>query len=79
MQARLRCDYTNDQGTYAIVRKVMALPFLPAEEIPGMYARLEGIAESPKIQDFMQYVGRTGITSGTWPPSSWTVFMKSTT
>ena len=27
--------------------------------------------------DFMQYVGRTWITNETWPPSSWSIFMKS--
>ena len=30
---RLQSDYTNDQGTYVFIRKVMALPFLPADEI----------------------------------------------
>ena len=73
----LQSDYTNDRGTYAFIRKVMALPFLPADEIPEMYARLEGIPETPKLQDFMQYVGRNWITGQTWPPSSWSVFMKS--
>ena len=73
----LQSDYTNDRGTYAFIRKVMALPFLPADEIPEMYAHLEEIPESGKLQDFMQYVGRTWITSRTWPPSSWSVFMKS--
>ena len=52
----LQYDYTNDRATYAFIRKVMALPFLPADEIPDMYARLEGIPESRKLQDSMQYV-----------------------
>ena len=73
----LQSDYTNDRGTYAFIRKVMALPFLPAEEIPGMFARLEEeIAASPKLQDFLQYVERNWITGKTWPPSSWSVFMR---
>lgn len=49
----------------------------PEDEIPEMYACLEEIPESQKLQDFMQYMGRTWITSRTWPPSSWSVFMKS--
>ena len=73
----LQSDYTNDRGTYAFIRKVMALPFLPADEIPEKYAHLEGIPETPKLQDFMQYVGRNLITRQTWPPSSWRVFIKS--
>lgn len=73
----LQSDYTNDRGTYAFIRKVMALPFLPADEISEKYAHLEGIPETPKLQDFMQYVGRNLITRQTWPPSSWSVFTKS--
>lgn len=72
----LQSDYTNDRGTYAFIRKVMALPFLPAEEIPGMFAHLKGVAATPKLQQFVQYVGRTWITGTTWPPSSWSIYMK---
>ena len=73
----LQADYNNDRGTYAFIRKVMALPFLPAEQIPAMYTRLQAMASTQKLQQLMQYVGRNWITSSTWPPSSWSVFMKS--
>ena len=73
----LQADYTNDRGTYAYIRKTMALPFLPANEIPDMHERLQTMASTPKLQQFIQYVGSTWITGNTWPPSSWSIFMKS--
>ena len=54
----------------------MALPFPPAEEIPAMYARLQKMTSTQKLQQLMQYVGRNRITGNTWP-SSRSVFMKS--
>ena len=72
----LQADYNNDQGSYAFIRKVMALPFPPAEEIPAMYARLQKMTSTQKLQQLMQYVGRNRITGNTWP-SSRSVFMKS--
>ena len=42
-----------------------------------MYARLQEMASTQKLQQLMQYVGRNWITGrNTWPPSSWSVFMK---
>ena len=73
----LKADHNNDRGTYAFIREVMALPFLPAKEIPAMYARLQEMASTQKLQQLMQYVGRNWITGNTWPQSSWSMFMKS--
>ena len=66
----------NDRGTYTFIRKTMALPFLPVTEIPEMHAHLETTASTQKLQQFTEYVRSTWITSNTWPPSSWSVFMK---
>ena len=42
-----------------------------------LYARLQEMASTQKLQQLMQYVGRNWITGrNTWPPSSWSVFMK---
>ena len=57
----LQAGYTNDRGTYAYIRKTMALPFLPANEIPDMHERLQTMASTPKLQQFIQYVGSTCI------------------
>ena len=71
---RLQADYNNDRGTYPFIRKVLALPFLPTKEISATYARLQ---EIKKLQELMQHISRNWITGNTWPPSSWSVFMKS--
>lgn len=72
----LQPNYMNDRGTYSFIRKVMALPFLPATEIPAMYAQLQANASTPRLQQFMEYVETTWINSTTWPPSTWSVYMK---
>ena len=72
----LQADYNNDRGTYAFIKK-MALLFLPAVEIPAMYGQPQEMASTPKLQQFMHYVGSNWITGNTWPPSSWRVYMKS--
>lgn len=55
----LQPNYMNDRGTYSFIRKVMALPFLPATEIPAMYAQLQANASTPRLQQFMEYVETT--------------------
>ena len=45
----------------------MALPFLPATEIPAIYAQLQANASTPRLQQFMEYVETTWINNTTWP------------
>ena len=66
----------NDHGTYLFIGKVMALPFLLATEIPAMYAQLQANASSPRLQQFMEYIETIWINSTTWPPSTWSLYMK---
>ena len=54
----------------------MALPFLPHGEIEPMFVRLHAQATTAILQRFMEYISETWIYSNTWPPSSWSVFMK---
>ena len=66
----------NDRGTYTLLRKTMAQPFLPATAVPKMHAHLETTASTPKLRQFMEYVRSTWITNNTWLLPSWNVFMK---
>ena len=66
----------NDRGTYLFIGKVMALPFLLATEIPAMYAQLQANASTPRLQQFMEYIETIWINNTTWPPSTWSVYMK---
>ena len=55
----------------------MALPFLPAEQIPTAFYALKGEVSTPKLTKFMEYVERTWITHTTFRPEHWSVFMMS--
>lgn len=59
------------------IRKFMALPSLPAEEIPAIYSRLQEMASTQKLQQLMQYDGKSWITGNTCLLSHWSVFIES--
>ena len=70
----LQSSYTHDRGTHLYIKKMMALPFLPEEEIEPMFQRLQRQASEP-LQQFTEYVNNTWI-NGTWGPYDWTAFKK---
>ena len=51
----LQSSYTHDLGTRSFIKKMMALPFLPEEEIEPMFQRLQRHASEP-LQQFPEYV-----------------------
>ena len=71
----LQSSYTHDLGTHSFIKKMMALPFLPEEEIEPIFQRLQRHSSEP-LQQFTEYVNNTWINS-TWGPSDWTAFKKS--
>ena len=73
----LQQAYRNDRGTHDLVRKLLALPFLPADEIPNAFHRLETKATTEPLQALAQYINNTWISSTTWHPSCWSVFQQS--
>ena len=54
----------------------MALPFLPADKIEKRFYRLQRRATSDALQKFTRYIEDNWITSQTFPPASWSVFMQ---
>ena len=73
----LQQSYRNDRGTHDFIRRVMALPFRPEEEIVPQFERLEGQVPDGNLNHFVRYVRATWIDGSTWTHSSWTVFMQS--
>ena len=73
----LQQAYRNDRGTHDLVRKLLALPFLPADEIPNAFHSLETKAPTEPLQALAQYINNTWISSTTWHPSCWSVFQQS--
>ncbi|XP_067024035.1 uncharacterized protein [Acropora muricata] len=71
----LQYQYNHDRGTYLYLRKFMALPFLPEDNIQPMFEQLRPEATTDPLKQFVNYVSETWISSNTWPPSSWSVYM----
>ena len=70
----LQAAYTSDNGTFKFLRKAMALPFLPHDEIVHVFHQLQIEATTAPLEEFMEYVENTWINSNVWPPSCWSVY-----
>lgn len=70
----LQSAYTSDNGTFKFLRRVMALPFLPHDQIADVFDILQEKATTVPLQEFMAYVEATWINSNVWPPSCWSVY-----
>ena len=71
----LQQQYNNDHGTYQYLRQIMALAFLPEDEIEPMFKHLKAQAATDQLRQIVEYVSQTWIHNQTWPPSSWSVCM----
>ena len=54
----------------------MALPFLPEDQISRAFRKLKRKAATRPLQELAEYVENTWITSTTWPPASWSVYLQ---
>jgi hypothetical protein len=71
----LQTAYSNNEGTHDYLRRLMALPYLPAERITGQFNRLAKEANNEKLKDLVAYMRATWIEGGIWSPQDWSVFM----
>ena len=53
----LQGAYNNDDAVHKYLRKIMALPFLPASKIPRVYRHLRPQAATAPLREFLAYVG----------------------
>ena len=68
--------YGQDRGTHFFVRKLMALPFLPAERNQNTISSPTGKkATTEALKTFTAYIEKTRITGDTFPPTTWSVYM----
>ncbi len=72
----LQNSYSNDAPTYKLCRKLMALPFLPADDITTQFNILWETAAGT-LADLFSYVETTWINARLWTPSTWSVFGRS--
>jgi len=72
----LQVMYQNDDTYYSYIRRLMALPYLPANKIVKNFECLERTATTQALVDLTAYIRHTWIESSTWPPADWCVFKK---
>ncbi|XP_052819923.1 uncharacterized protein LOC128245737 [Mya arenaria] len=71
--------YTQKGGVYHFVRKLLALPYLPAEHVRPAFLTISEQAEeseSERILDLVDYIGRTWVEGTLWRPENWSVYME---
>ena len=61
-------------GVYRLIRKLMALPFLPRNEIQSMFLH-DGQAQTEPLRELAEYVKRQWMEStAVLPPKEWSVY-----
>ncbi|KAL5015438.1 hypothetical protein ScPMuIL_009708 [Solemya velum] len=74
VKIQTKTAYNERDSVYKFLRKVFALPLLPAEHILPTFTKLEEKATNDRIKDVMTYIKETWITSTVWTIPSWSVF-----
>ena len=75
-ESELQVAYQEDKDIFNFIRKLLALPFLPAEHITDMFEHLQGKAGSAQLRDLTSHIEDTWII-GLWKPKHWSVFKQS--
>ncbi len=71
----LQTAYSQDVGTHKLVRRLLALPLLPAAHIETVFNKLrEKAVDNEQLQSLTTYMYKTWISSSVWPPANWSVF-----
>ncbi|XP_050402257.1 uncharacterized protein LOC126818746 [Patella vulgata] len=70
----LQTAYSQKDAVYKFFRKVLALPFLPAEHILPTFNKLEEKATTDQIKVVMKYIMDNWLTSNIWTIPTWSVF-----
>ena len=65
--------YDKDDGTHRFIRSLMALPFLPAQEIEAQFDCIHQNCPPGPLEDLVNYVETTWINS-TYPLECWSIY-----
>ena len=63
-------DYQEDPAVHLLLKKLMALPYLPSEYVVPVFNTLRNEKNDPVIKEFMTYVHNTWIENTNWKPSA---------
>jgi hypothetical protein len=69
----LATEYKKRRGAHKFIRKLLCLPFLPAEHIAPVFDDMEDIAPD-RYTGLMRYIRRTWLTNPLWPVECWSVY-----
>ncbi len=71
----LKPVYNRGGPTSRYLRRLLALPFLPATETPGTFNDLaNSYALTPALQALMEYIERTWLQNAMWPIETWCLY-----
>ena len=70
----LQVAYSNDNATYQYIRKLLSLPYLPAEHIQPIFTKLQEKAATPPLQELTNYIQTTWLSNPLWPTRAWSAF-----
>ena len=73
----LKTTYDQKKAVHIYIRKVLSLPFLPADHIGPAFQQLSPIATSEKLQQLMSYLKETWVNNTVWNVRQWSVFRQS--
>jgi len=62
-----------DSATQKFCRKLMALLYLPAANIPTEFQYLQTKAPTPQLQQLIAYISNTWMHGHVWSPTDWSV------
>ncbi|XP_062583185.1 uncharacterized protein LOC134244944 [Saccostrea cucullata] len=65
------------EATHRYLKQIMALPFLPAPDIPAAFQTLKERANTEPLQSLVAYIDRQWMHHAIFRPSSWTVYKQS--
>lgn len=61
MSFSFQVAYNQKDSVHKFIRKLLALPFLPAEHIPAAFQKLQEKATQPQLQELTSYVDDTDV------------------
>lgn len=71
----LQTSYMEREETYAFCKKIMALPYLPPDIIPGLFDHIKEAATTDGLVQLCQYISNTWVENAAlWNPRQWSVF-----
>lgn len=76
ISAGLQTAYCQHRSLYRHLRKMLALPFLPAEHIEAAFTELRGAIDDERVLQLEAYIELSWLSSSTWSVGEWSVFMK---